>query len=111
MNSTIKFGLVAFYVVYALFFVSSAAQTGAASSFGNTASNNGEGTAHVVERHSKTDVASALEDTVAQCPNAKESPLPLPSTMSPDDFHSMLLAFLQNTEYVKLGWCIDRDCP
>ncbi|HEX9135523.1 MAG TPA: cytochrome P460 family protein, partial [Nitrospirota bacterium] len=28
--------------------------------------------------------------------------------MSPDDFHDKLLAFLQNTEYVKLGWCIDK---
>ena len=45
---------------------------------------------------------------VAQCPDAKENPLPLPSSMSPDEFHDKLLAFLQNTEYVKLGWCPDK---
>ncbi|MEK6289685.1 MAG: cytochrome P460 family protein [Acidobacteriota bacterium] len=44
----------------------------------------------------------------AQCPDAKESTLPLPSSMSPDDFHDKLLAFLQNTEYVKLNWCVDK---
>jgi len=45
---------------------------------------------------------------VAQCPDAKENPLPLPSSMTPDDFHDKLLAFLQGTEYVKLGWCVDK---
>jgi Cytochrome P460 len=45
---------------------------------------------------------------IAQCPDAKENPLPLPSSMSPDGFHDQLLAFLQNTEYVKLGWCVDK---
>ncbi|HSB12640.1 MAG TPA: cytochrome P460 family protein [Blastocatellia bacterium] len=45
---------------------------------------------------------------VAQCPDAKESSLPLPSSMSPDDFHDKLLAFLQNTEYAKLHWCTDK---
>jgi cytochrome c553 len=28
--------------------------------------------------------------------------------MSPDEFHDKLLAFLQNTEYVKLKWCVDK---
>jgi Cytochrome P460 len=46
---------------------------------------------------------------IAQCPDAKENPLPLPSSMSPDDFHDKLLAFLQNTEYAKLGWCVDKS--
>ena len=44
----------------------------------------------------------------AQCPDARESSLPLPSSMSPDDFHDKLLAFLQNTEYAKLQWCEDK---
>ncbi len=47
--------------------------------------------------------------STAQCPDAKESSLPLPSSLSPDDFHDKLLAFLQNTEYVKLNWCVDKD--
>lgn len=48
--------------------------------------------------------------STAQCPGAKESSLPLPSSLSPDDVHDKLLAFLQNTEYVKLNWCVDvRD--
>jgi len=45
----------------------------------------------------------------AQCPDAKESGLPLPSSLTPDEFHDKLLAFLQNTEYVKLNWCVDKD--
>ncbi len=44
----------------------------------------------------------------AQCPDAKESSLPLPSSLPPDEFHDKLLAFLQNTEYVKLNWCMDK---
>ena len=47
-------------------------------------------------------------EVTAQCPDAKESGLPLPSSMSPDAFHDKLLAFLQNTEYVKLQWCVDK---
>src|SRR5262249_3836352 len=53
--------------------------------------------------------ARRLEPSVAQCPDARESSLPLPSSMSPDAFHDKLLAFLQNTEYVKLNWCVDKD--
>jgi len=45
---------------------------------------------------------------IAQCPDAKESGLPLPSSLSPDAFHDKLLAFLQHTEYVTLGWCEDK---
>jgi mono/diheme cytochrome c family protein len=108
MNSTIKLGLVACYFVSALCFVSSPTQTGSASSVGTTVSDNGEGTARASKHHAKTRVASPFEDNVAQCPDAKENPLPLPSTISPDDFHNKLLAFLQNTEYVKLGWCVDK---
>ncbi|MFP5264106.1 MAG: cytochrome P460 family protein [Blastocatellia bacterium] len=48
------------------------------------------------------------EQAIAQCPDAKENPLPLPSSKSPDEFHDLLLAFLQNTEYVKLKWCVDK---
>jgi len=29
--------------------------------------------------------------------------------MSPDDFHVKLLAFVQNREYVKLRWCVDKS--
>src|SRR5205085_5709504 len=42
-------------------------------------------------------------------PDAKGSALALPSSMSPDEFHDRLLAFLQNIEYVKLNWCVDKD--
>jgi hypothetical protein len=54
---------------------------------------------------------AALQPSIvptAQCPDAKENTLPLPSSMSPDDFHDRLLTFLQNTEYVKLNWCVDK---
>jgi len=52
--------------------------------------------------------AAQIDTSTAQCPDAKESSLPLPSSMSPDDFHDKLLSFLQNTEYVKLKWCVDK---
>ena len=45
---------------------------------------------------------------VAQCPDAVENPLPLPTSTSPDAFHDKLLAFLKNTEYVTLRWCVDK---
>jgi Cytochrome P460 len=52
--------------------------------------------------------AAQNQEVVAQCPDAKESGLPLPSSMSPDDFHDKLLTFLKNIEYVKLKWCVDK---
>jgi len=48
------------------------------------------------------------QPAIAQCPDAKESSLPLPSSMTPDQFHDKLLAFLQSTEYLKLNWCVDK---
>jgi cytochrome c553 len=65
----------------------------------------------LLKRHSAyADSTSTTPQTevTAQCPDAKESGLPLPSSMSPDAFHDKLLAFLQNTEYVKLQWCVDK---
>ena len=37
----------------------------------------------------------------AYCAGASDHTLPLPTSLSPDAFHDRLLAFLQNTEYVK----------
>ena len=64
----------------------------------------------VAANEPKTSADSTVQAAggVAQCPDAKENPLALPSSMSPDEFHDQLLAFLQNTEYVKLGWCVDK---
>ena len=45
---------------------------------------------------------------IAQCPDATENPLPLPSSVSPDQFHDLLLTFLRNTEYVTRRWCVDK---
>jgi hypothetical protein len=42
------------------------------------------------------------------CAAARNHDLPLPTSMTPDAFHDRLLAFLQATEYVKLGWCTDK---
>ena len=61
---------------------------------------------HSALADSKTIVSQS--EATAQCPDAKESSLPLPSSLSPDAFHDKLLAFLQNTEYVKLNWCVDK---
>lgn len=55
-----------------------------------------------------TKTAAQADMKTAQCPDAKESSLPLPSSMSPDAFHDKLLKFLQDTEYVKLNWCVDK---
>ena len=57
---------------------------------------------------SQSGAALRSEWTTAQCPDAKESSLPLPSSMSPDEFHDRLLAFLQKTEYLNLKWCVDK---
>ncbi len=45
------------------------------------------------------------------CPNAKEHSLPLPSSVPPADFvqfEKTMLAFLDNGEYKKLNWCVDK---
>jgi hypothetical protein len=62
----------------------------------------------LVYADSNQNVSPQIEMRTAQCPGAKESSLPLPSSMSPDDFHDKLLAFLQSMQYVKLGWCVDK---
>jgi hypothetical protein len=55
-------------------------------------------------------VASAAQQAAlpACCAGATDHTLPLPTSLSPDAFHDRLLAFLQNTEYVKLNWCVDK---
>ena len=88
MSKSIKSLLLVFYVFVICF---ATAAPGRNASAGSIAS---------IETQSAT--------AIAQCPDAKENPLPLPSSMSPDGFHDKLLAFLQNTEYVKLGWCVDK---
>src|SRR5262245_30891468 len=60
------------------------------------------------DRASRQAGVQAAAAGVAQCPDAIENPLPLPSTLPPDDFHDKLLAFLQNGDYVKLHWCVDK---
>jgi hypothetical protein len=44
----------------------------------------------------------------AYCAAAKDHSLPLPTSLTPDAFHDRLLAFLQNTEYATLNWCVDK---
>jgi hypothetical protein len=48
------------------------------------------------------------QTAVHPCPDARDHTLPLPTAMTPNDFHDRLLAFLQATEYVTLGWCTDK---
>jgi len=64
---------------------------------------------HLAYANSDETGSPQTEVKTAQCPDAKESSLPLPSSTSPDDFHDKLLAFLQRTEYIKLKWCVDKD--
>lgn len=60
--------------------------------------------------HANTNILAATTNyqSVAQCPDARESELPLPSSLSPDDFHDKLLKFLETTTYMKLKWCEDK---
>ncbi|HMX29737.1 MAG TPA: hypothetical protein PKC13_29395, partial [Blastocatellia bacterium] len=55
-------------------------------------------------------VSAAAQDDekVCQCPDAKENPLPSPTSLSPDEFHDKLLAFLESREYANLKWCEDK---
>jgi hypothetical protein len=89
MNSPIKLALVACYFISALCFASFSTHASGASP-------------------TLFEAGKPTDDPIAQCPDAKESSLPLPSSISADDFHFKLLAFLKNTEYVKLGWCVDK---
>jgi hypothetical protein len=52
--------------------------------------------------------ATREEEKICQCPDAKESALPLPSSLAPDEFHDRLLAFLESGEYARLKWCEDK---
>ena len=53
--------------------------------------------------------SAALQAALPEyCAGAADHTLPLPTSLSPDAFHDRLLAFLQNTEYVKLNWCVDK---
>lgn len=52
--------------------------------------------------------AARAQTADSPCPHARDHKLPLPTSMTPDDFHDRLLTFLQATEYVKLGWCTDK---
>src|SRR5687768_15356050 len=47
-------------------------------------------------------------DLPAYCAGAEDHSLPLPTSLTPDAFHDRLLAFLQNTEYMSLNWCVDK---
>lgn len=52
--------------------------------------------------------AAQDDEKVCQCPDAKENPLPPPTSLSPDAFHDKLLAFLESQEYANLKWCEDK---
>jgi hypothetical protein len=52
--------------------------------------------------------APQAQTPVSPCAAARDHNLPLPASMTPDAFHDRLLAFLQATEYVTLGWCTDK---
>ncbi len=48
---------------------------------------------------------------IKQCPDAKENPLPLPSTIKPENlaaYEKQIYDFLDRAEYANLGWCVDK---
>jgi Cytochrome P460 len=59
-------------------------------------------------RAESTAIAAQQTALPAYCAGATDHTLPLPTSLTPDAFHDRLLAFLQNTEYVKLNWCVDK---
>lgn len=59
-------------------------------------------------KHPVSAAAIEQEEKPCQCPDAKASSLPLPSSLDPDEFHDRLLAFLESGEYAKLKWCEDK---
>ena len=59
-------------------------------------------------RAESTAIAAQQAALPAYCAGATDHTLPLPTSLTPDAFHDRLLAFLQNTEYVKLNWCVDK---
>ena len=59
-------------------------------------------------RTTQAPAAPASASAPSPCANARDHDLPLPTSMTPDAFHDRLLAFLQGTEYVTLGWCSDK---
>jgi cytochrome P460 len=63
---------------------------------------------HLVSASAGENSATGEDEKVCQCPDAKESSLPLPGSLAPDEFHHRLLAFLENGEYAKLKWCEDK---
>ena len=46
-----------------------------------------------------------------QCPGARENPLPLPSSIKPENFvayEKQIFEFLDTAQFEKLGWCVDK---
>jgi hypothetical protein len=60
------------------------------------------------DRHPVSAFAGQEDEKICQCPDAKESSLPSPTSLSADEFHDKLLAFLESGEYIKLKWCEDK---
>ncbi|MEM7397999.1 MAG: cytochrome P460 family protein [Pseudomonadota bacterium] len=42
------------------------------------------------------------------CASARPTDLPLPTTVSPEDYQEQLTTFLADRRYVDLGWCVDK---
>lgn len=47
-------------------------------------------------------------DAVPPQPNVDKSPLPLPGTMTSEEYQALLYKFLSEREYIKLGWAPDK---
>src|SRR5262249_1697676 len=61
-------------------------------------------------------VPMTIPATAAQlaCLGAMEHSLPLPTTVPPSqfvNFEKQVLAYLQNGEYKRLNWCVDKGVP
>ncbi len=95
MRSPLKISVLVFFLIAAIYVVNFSLVNG------KTASAHSPGIPNGVP----------LPTAQAACPNAKEHSLPLPSSVPPADFvefEKKMLAFLDNGEYKKLNWCVDK---
>jgi mono/diheme cytochrome c family protein len=99
MRTALKISVLVMFVIAAIYFANSSAVDG------KTASASSPG------KSFSTPIDLPLPTTQNACPGAKEHSLPLPSSVPPADFvqfEKTMLAFLDNGEYKKLNWCVDK---
>lgn len=117
MRRLIKLAMIASVLLVAAYFVRSGGATTSKETANKTTANKAAAN-HAANRVPKHHMKATRAPEVAlpagfqsPCAGAKEHSLTLPSLVNPNDFvayEQKVLAFLQNGEYKKLGWCVDK---